>query len=121
MLAELQEIIDECSEQGWDGYGADPVDLGAVSMANSFILGLPSDISIPEFSVDSDGEVSSEWYISKRRLLSISFGPNGGIAYAWIDGKKSDCGFCADCEGSISFQDLLDIIKRFGALSLIKT
>ncbi len=82
----LNEIIEECSEVDWDGYGAMPFDPNSFVVAATFINSLPNYIQRPEISVDPDGEVALEWYNSPTRMFSISFGNKGNLSYAGIFG-----------------------------------
>ena len=58
---ELKEILKECSENDWDGYGANPIDLESVKWVSKFIGLLPDYISYPELSPEPTGELTMVW------------------------------------------------------------
>lgn len=92
MIAELREVIEECSAPGWDGYGAEAIDPASASMAELLVEALPEMIGPPAFGVDPDGEVTIEWCASSDRSLSLSVGAGGEISFAWKLGDKGGCG-----------------------------
>ena len=85
-IDEILALADECSVEGWDGYGAAPVDGSAVELATDFIRALPEAIPLAEFSVDPDGAISMDWAVNPSRVFSLSIGASDRLAYAWLDG-----------------------------------
>lgn len=85
-LSNLATVSAESAIEDWDGYGALPALAEGIEAAASFIRSLPSNLALPEPSVDPDGEISLEWLDSKDRIFSISFGKSDRVAYAGIDG-----------------------------------
>lgn len=81
-LGELDDILMDCSQPDWDGYGAEPVDLSSVVEARRFLLSLPVKTSAPEVSVDPDGEVSMDWKGARGAILSVSIRADGRLSYA---------------------------------------
>lgn len=81
-LGELEDIVTECSEHGWDGYDGEPVDRLSVSEASRFLLALPANIPAPQVSVDPDGEVSMDWEGTPDTLFSVSIRGDGRLSYA---------------------------------------
>lgn len=82
----LRELAEECSEQGWDGYDAAPIDAIALFNAQNFLRALPSGIALPEFAPEPDGSISLDWIQSRYRLFTLSIGSSNRLAYAWLDG-----------------------------------
>jgi hypothetical protein len=91
-LSELFAILHECSEPGWDGDAAIPLDPLAASLAAEFIRALPDGVALPESTPEPDGCVALDWIDSPTRHLSVSFGLNNRLAYAWIDGSDNGNG-----------------------------
>ena len=60
-LKKLYELVAECTEADWDGYGAEAVSQSAVEYSAHFIRRLPEDLPLPEISVEPDGEISLDW------------------------------------------------------------
>lgn len=54
---------------------------GAFARAMDFACLLPSDVQLPEMSIDPDGEVAFDWG-GDRGIVSVSVGPTGRIVYA---------------------------------------
>ncbi|MFP4192126.1 MAG: hypothetical protein ACLFU6_08670 [Candidatus Hydrogenedentota bacterium] len=86
-LSELWEVAEECAEEGWDGEGAPPIEPWAVRLAERFIRVLPEDIPMPEPIPEPDGSIGLDWTLSPHQNLSVSFGANARLAYAWLDGS----------------------------------
>lgn len=88
----LDEIVREHSEDDWDGYGAKATQLLSCDNARHFIDILPSAFTLPEISVDPDGEISFEWYLAPRKQFSVSFGANGELTYSGLFGSRTTNG-----------------------------
>ncbi len=82
----LKSLAYECSEEGWDGYGALPINDGAFQVTKQFIRALPAGFPMPEISCEPDGMISLDWINGKNRILSLSVGNKNRIAFAWLDG-----------------------------------
>lgn len=50
--------------------------------AIKLILALPANTPNPEIEIDSDGELSFEWYINKTTILFVTVSPEGRLSYA---------------------------------------
>lgn len=86
LLQQLEEIAAECAILDWDGYGAYPVSAVALARARNLIRMLPSNIPLPELSVDPEGDISLDWMPHRVKTFSISVGNSNRLAYAWVDG-----------------------------------
>jgi hypothetical protein len=91
-LSQLAAVATECAKDGWDGEGAIGLDPIAVRSAARFVRALPEDLPLPEFTPDPDGSISLDWIQSRNRLLSLSIGGIGRLAYAWLDGADKGHG-----------------------------
>lgn len=87
-LAALETARVEALDEGWDGEGARPIDPIAYEMAKRFIRSLPTTAPAPSIAIDPDGEVSLDWDFGARRILSVSVGGSGRLAYAALIGTK---------------------------------
>lgn len=85
-ISSLARLLNECSETGWDGEGAMPMDHKAFDLAVAFIRALPDRLPMPEFAPESDGSISLDWIASHTRVFSMSIGASSRLAYAWLDG-----------------------------------
>jgi len=70
----------------WDSYGARPVDAKSLLNAMWFAHLLPMTVPIPEIYVDPDGEIAFEWWLSPRRIFSVTVRRNNELAYAGLFG-----------------------------------
>jgi hypothetical protein len=92
VLPDLQDIVLETSQPGWDGYNAEPVQGGTFARACAFLESMPNVIPPPTVSAEPDGQIAFEWYKSPRRTLSISVSPTGELHYAALFGSNKSYG-----------------------------
>lgn len=86
VAARLTALASECEVPGWDGYGALPIEAGAIARAMALIRALPEGVPIPELAAEPDGGVAMDWCYSRNAMVSMSVGARGDLPYAWIDG-----------------------------------
>lgn len=91
-ITQLNGIARDCQIEGWDGYGAMPIEVAAVRQAKNFVHILPDDLPQPELAPEPDGSISLDWIDSRNRLLSLSIGLSDRISYAWLDGTDKGHG-----------------------------
>ena len=87
-LKRLYELVAECAEANWDGYGAEAVSQNAVEHSVYFIRRLPEDLPLPEISVEPDGEISLDWSPTPTQTFSVSIGTADRMACAWVNGAE---------------------------------
>ena len=92
VLENLLKAKEEHSADNWDGYNAKAISNESYNNAFNFALSLPSNVPIPEVYVDTDGEVTFEWYKGRRQVFSISLGSNNELAYAGLYGASKTYG-----------------------------
>ena len=86
-LKQLKSIYEECSVDGWDGYGAKPISLDAFLEASEFLKMIDDDdasFSMPDISPEVDGGIEFEWYNKTGSELTFSFDGNKIITYSGI-------------------------------------
>lgn len=83
--------------QGWDSYGAEPVDPGAADLAVQVLAGLLAipGLTPPQAAPSPDGGVSIEWHLRNVDFV-ISIGP----------GDVPPSAFFADSHGEWEIEDL---------------
>jgi hypothetical protein len=86
LFADLEQIVTECRLPDWGGDGEEPVLPETVAYATGLLRALIPGIPQPTLGVESDGQVTFEWYVSPNRLLSVSVGDDGYLYYAALIG-----------------------------------
>jgi hypothetical protein len=89
VITELDQVWAEASFEGWDGYGARPLQLDAYVFAKRFLNALPSSVPLPEVSADTDGEVALDWVFRERKALTVSVGSTGRCTFASMLGQST--------------------------------
>jgi hypothetical protein len=88
-LAELTDAFLDCREEGWDGYGALPVEDSSYLRAQAFLSRLMLRFPAPTASATPHGSLTLEWFVNPRRRLMVSVGGDEQIAYAAIYGDQT--------------------------------
>jgi hypothetical protein len=88
LISQLNELCAECSEDDWDGYGAEAVSETVSLCAEAFIRALPDGMAMPEISAEPDGQIAFDWLPSKTKTFTLSVSSSDRLAYAWIDGSN---------------------------------
>ena len=111
----VSQLLDECSDVGWDGYDAVPVN--RMSARNCALLAglLPEGLTEPEVVPEPNGNIGLLWRNDLKISLILSVG-EAGIDYAQVVQGKTRT------TGSILFaneisQDILDILTRYFMLA----
>ncbi|WDT73857.1 MAG: hypothetical protein MPW16_11330 [Candidatus Manganitrophus sp.] len=73
---------------GWDGSDARKVEPSTFMYADQFLRLLPSSLSLPEITADSDGEIFIEWDHGHRQVFSVSVGRDGTLNFAGLFGHE---------------------------------
>lgn len=85
---QLLGVYCESNKPNWDGYDAVPVGEETFVNAKRFLDVFPAHLSMPEISVDPDGEISFEWYAAPRQVFSISIGSGNVLTFAGLFGRS---------------------------------
>jgi hypothetical protein len=107
---QLPDVWDECSQRGWDGYGANPISEDTYLLAKRFLRSLPLGVPTPSIGAEPDGCITVEWRPARRRTLSVSVSPDGDLYYAALLGPEKVSGaapFYDEAPRAIS-----DLIRR---------
>ena len=107
---ELHSVAERCVARDWDGYGATPASAETYTLACQFLRGLPLGLAAPSVGAEPDGQLTFEWYRSRRRLLSVSISPDGDLHYAALIGPNKAYGTEAFFGGVPRL--ILDLIHR---------
>jgi len=94
VLQSLDEVFQECSEEGWDGYDALPITEDAYLETERLIKSLPlsSFIPMPEITPEPDGGIGLEWPKGKRLVFAVSIKGKNEIVYAGLFGMNKTHG-----------------------------
>ena len=74
--------------EDWDDAGSRRVEPSTCAYADQFLWLLPSTASLPEITVDTDGEIFFEWDQGHRQVFSVSVGRDGTLTYAGLFGHN---------------------------------
>lgn len=72
LVEQIAEILQTCSDQGWDGYDAHPISRDSAGSVADFVMNLPEGIQMPNVVPEPDGDVALEWHAGEH-LFSLSF------------------------------------------------
>lgn len=86
LFDELRETLEDCAEDGWDGYDASKIDEDIIDDVLKFINLLPTNLSLPEIIPEPGGEIAFEWYKDKWHVFTASISAHGIINYAGLFG-----------------------------------
>lgn len=111
-LSRLREMVDDCSNDHWDGEDAVGVSILAYWNVENFVRALPDDFPMPEFAPEPDGSISLDWISSRHRLFSLSIGENNRLSYAWLDGSDKGYGI-AQFDGVTVSSRIFSELKPF--------
>lgn len=114
VIQSLNEVFDECSEEGWDGYDAWPITKNAYIEAKRLIESLPlTSFPIPEVVPESSGEIGLEWYRGKRLVFTASVSGRNEIVYAGLFGANRAHGteYFGDLLPSVILENLKRLYK----------
>jgi hypothetical protein len=92
VLQSLDELCKECSEEGWDGYDALPIDGDVCDEAKRLIRSLPINLPMPEINPEPDGGIGLEWSKGKRLVFAVSVKRKNEIVYAGLFGMNKTHG-----------------------------
>lgn len=76
----------EAQADDWDAAGSRRVEPSTYAYADQFLRILPSSVSLPDVSVDTDGEILFEWDQGRRRVFSVTVGRDGTLTFAGLFG-----------------------------------
>ena len=85
LLGDVSEIIQSCSNEGWDGYDAEPISRESGLRAEQLIRLLPDGIQAPNVIPEPTGDIGLEWFRGNEKHFTLSIaGP--ALVYAGIFG-----------------------------------
>lgn len=121
LLESLRELVEDCFEDDWDGYGASAVSAASVANAESFIRALPDRIKMPDLSIDPDGDISFDWIPDRTKTLTLSVNGSNRLAYAWIDGIDRGHAAAKFVNGTIPARVLAEIESITNNVATLRT
>lgn len=89
---ELVELTHRALSANWDGYGAEAVRDDAVDEARAVLEVLPTEIPLPEPSIEPDGSIGLEWHARPGWTYVLTLSGRGEIEYAGIFGENETHG-----------------------------
>jgi hypothetical protein len=92
-------------------------DRRALLVAARFVDALPFDLVPPAVALDTDGEISLDWWFGPYAQFSISVGPTGKLTYAGLMGpevRRHGVELFRDKVPEILLVSLGELVRRFG-------
>jgi len=84
----VSELFRTCTDQGWDGYDAEPISMESANGALTVLDVLPEGIQAPDVVPEPTGDIALEWHTEDHKHFSLSVtGPT--LVYAGIFGGAS--------------------------------
>lgn len=84
----IAELLNQAGEEDWDGEGAAALSNDTITKACALVDLFPSYASGAEISASPHGEIDFDWHLDNGAMLTISVGPEGDIAFAWLYGES---------------------------------
>ena len=84
----LMAVFLAAQVDGWDSVGNKRAEPSTYEYAACFLDLLPRDASLPEMTVDTDGEILFEWDRGRREVFAVSVGRDGTLTYAGLFGHS---------------------------------
>jgi hypothetical protein len=108
----LDEIMETCSHENWDSYGAKIISDSAYREAKIFIQLLPITFPQPNISPEPSGGITLEWYKNPNHVFFVILSGTGVITYAGLYGVDNQDG------GTVYFGDSIptSIIDRIRSI-----
>jgi len=113
-INELEEMFISCSQENWDGYGANPISdstfleaISIIKMLNATFLHFP----MPEITPEPDGDIAFEWSDNYGRKFVFSIDDNQTLTYAGIFGANNTHG--TELLGDFIPASIIYYLKRF--------
>lgn len=88
----FDELLEEYSTDGWDGYGALAITKNVIEKAKQFLTAIPRSISQPEVDATPSGEISFEWFKDTSHVFVVEINKTGDLVYAGLFGHKKNNG-----------------------------
>ena len=88
LFDEVRTIRQTCSNEGWDGYEAEPVSRESAFGATQLINLLPEGIQIPSVVPEPTGDLSLEWLTKDKKHFTLSISGTT-IVFAGMFGGSS--------------------------------
>jgi hypothetical protein len=89
---EFESVVEECTVENWDGYGAVSLSPDAISAATRFAEVIPLGLSKPSVGAEPDGNMTFEWYVSPDKTLSVSIDRVANLHYSALLGTDQHYG-----------------------------
>lgn len=97
LSGQIKEALIEADTDEWRREGNLPVTEETIHTVKSFLEELPVEYQHPDIAPEPDGHVSMEWYVNKRRLLTVSAAPGNRLYWAALIDNE-------DPRGSLTLQ-----------------
>jgi len=99
---EIFNVIIDCHQDNWDGYGAKKISELSINKARIFCYNvqIPENLPMPYIGVDPDGYVMFTWQYQKN-ILSVIVQPNDKVVFSTIIGSDRMSAFLSFYQGKV--------------------
>lgn len=87
----MVRLLEACHEASSDPE-TDPVLADTFELSEAFLRVIPPRVPLPDVMVHPDGEIAFEWHLARDRVLTVSAGPAGSVAFAALLGASTAYG-----------------------------
>ncbi|MEK7679348.1 MAG: hypothetical protein AAB356_04065, partial [Deltaproteobacteria bacterium] len=88
LKSRIYALAEDCSFEGWDGYGSLPVFKDAINAAERFVDLLPEGVMEPFITAENTGDMAFDWDIGEDMTFAVIISGYHAV-YAGIFGDSS--------------------------------
>ena len=112
LQSDIIQVYDEHQKEGWDGYGAKPIQNRPQALQFAEALCQESRLLAEQVDIipENDGAICFEWFISKERHIAVSTKNNTLIYHYQIEEEKA-CGETNFAGRQMLFGKIKEVIK----------
>jgi len=110
-VSTFAKALQEGVQENWDGYGAKRINIDSWYRAINFARLLSPEIPMPDIYMDTNGEATFEWYMSARRVFSVTVSGENELVYAGLFGSNKSHGVEKENKDELP-RAIIDLIHR---------
>lgn len=84
IVSEITSLLEENSEEGWDGYNAKPISTISCNYAIRLLQSIDSNTFLPEIIAEPTGQIGIQWDLGSCSLI-VTFNETGVLSFGYHD------------------------------------